>query len=532
MAHDHDNAPGASPSADAEAADGEPRAAPTLDEALARAADANGELSTAPRDESGRLRIVWYGSPAPRQVLEQRSLAVVSGDIAELIAGDAPSPPTRAAVLDAAGFDDLNQLRAAYHQLSCPVLMLAPAESAPAVLGWLRPADDLALSESPNQLLLHRLRQLDAQRSRALDALTGLPRRAQLDEALARLLPLCSEAHPLSLLLIDIDHFKRLNDTYGHAAGDQVIRELGAIVASTAPQAEELARYGGELFGVLINAGETRAYALAQALRQAIAAHRFPEEISVTASIGVASADVPLNPEALLQQAQEAVYAAKAAGRDRVVSFTGLERDAAARDEDVALASFENLTQVVAQRVAEMLTWRGRKLFERLRLQAENDALTGLHARRYLDRRLAHEVDVADAGGERLCAALFDLDHFGAVNKEHGWPSGDKVLKDLAQLLEQDVRQSDWLARYGGEEFSLVMPQTTLHEATKVVERLRETVEAHGFTSTSGEPIPLTVSAGVAALDTAAKETPTALLERLSSKLLEAKRGGRNRVAS
>ncbi len=515
--------------------------APTLDAALSRAADANGNHAPLPLPteregrggKSGRLRIAWYGSPLPRHVREQRNLAVVAGDLAALInRGVAPAPPARAAVLDAAGFDDHDRLRAAYHQLSCPVLVLAPAESAPAVLTWLRPADDLALSEAPKELLAHRLRQLDAQRSRALDALTGLPRRAQLDEAMRRLLPLCSEAHPVSLLLIDIDHFKRLNDAYGHLAGDQVIRELGAIVASTAPQAEELARYGGELFAVLLGDGERRACALAEALREAIAAHRFPEEIAVTASIGVASAEVPITSDSLLQQAQEAIYAAKASGRDRVASYSGLERDAAARDEDVALASFENLTQVVSQRVAEMLTWRGRKLFERLRLQAENDALTGLHARRYLDRRLAHEVEVSDASGERLCAALFDIDYFGAVNKEHGWPSGDKVLKELAQLLEGNVRHSDWLARYGGEEFCLVMPHTPLHEAQKVVERLRSAVEAFGFSSTSDEPIPLTVSAGVAALDAASGETPMALLERLSSKLLEAKRGGRNRVVS
>ena len=482
--------------------------------------------------DNGRLRVVWYGSPPPRHIVSQPALAVVLGDAAALVAGHSAvtTAPPRAAVLDAAGFEDLDRLRAAYHELSCPVLILAPAEAAATVLSWLRPADDLALSEAPVSLLLHRIRQLDAGRSRALDALTGLPRRDQLDEALARLLPVTSEAHPLALLLIDVDHFKRLNDIHGHVVGDQVIRELGAIVASSAPQAEEIARYGGELFGIVLGATETRARAVAETLRRDIASHAFPDKAEVTVSVGLASAEVPLAADALLQQAQESVYAAKAAGRDRVISYADLERNAAARDEDVALASFENLTQVVSERIAEMLTWRGRKLFERLRLQADNDALTGLHARRYLDRRLAHEIEVAIATKTPLSMALFDVDHFGAVNKEHGWPSGDKVLKDLAELLSDNIRESDWLARYGGEEFTLVMAQTPLAEARGVVERLRVAVDAFTFTTTSGEPIPLSVSAGIAALGLAAEETPAELFEKISAKLLEAKRGGRNHV--
>lgn len=479
------------------------------------------------------LRVAWYGSPPPRQLVDKPGMAVDAGDVAELTAGTGPllTTPPRVAVLDAAGFHDLETLRSSYHRLSCPVLVLAPAESAEGVLRWLRPADDVALSEAPVPLLLHRIRQVDCGRERALDSLTGLSRRQQLIDALDRLLPLASEAHPLALLFVDVDHFKRLNDRHGHLVGDQVLRELGAIVGAGTPQAEEVARYGGELFALVLSAGEERAHIVSERLRRAVAAHTFPEGTEVTVSVGISTTDVPMEREALLQQAQEAVYAAKAAGRDRVMSYRDHERSAAARDEDVALASFENLTRVVSQRIVEMLTWRGRKLFETLRDQAENDGLTGLHARRYLDRRLAHEVDVAGTGDMQLTIALLDLDFFGRVNKEHGWPSGDKVLRELATLLTKNVRGSDWLARYGGEEFCLVMPDTALPVAERVVERLRRSVEEFAFTATSDAPIPLTISAGVAELKNG-EESLADLLERVSERLLVAKNSGRNRVAA
>jgi diguanylate cyclase (GGDEF)-like protein len=78
--------------------------------------------------------------------------------------------------------------------------------------------------------------------------------------------------------------------------------------------------------------------------------------------------------------------------------------------------------------------------------------LTGLANRRYLDRRLPFEIQQARERGRPLSVGLLDVDHFGGANKDHGWPSGDKILDDTAARIRDALRASDWAARYGGEE--------------------------------------------------------------------------------
>ena len=163
-----------------------------------------------------------------------------------------------------------------------------------------------------------------------------------------------------------------------------------------------------------------------------------------------------------------------------------------------------------------------------IRDRAEIDALTGLYTRRYLDRRLAFEVQNQEE--EPLSVALLDIDHFGGVNKEHGWTTGDAVLAGVAAVLVGAVRETDWVARYGGEEFLVCLPGAGLSEAHTVLERIRLRVSRQSHESGEGAVLRVTVSAGV--IERREDETVTSLKERLSRKLLEAKRGGRNRVES
>ncbi|MBZ9749556.1 diguanylate cyclase [Deinococcus sp. HMF7604] len=158
------------------------------------------------------------------------------------------------------------------------------------------------------------------------DDLTGLMNRrawaGRLDEALrlgAR------HAHPTSILLIDVDHFKRVNDTYGHLAGDALLRLLGAALREQVRATDLAGRYGGEELAVLLpHTGPEGARILAERLREHIAALRLPwdgQEVRVTASIGVATdpgGPGSLSAPRLLSQTDEALYAAKGAGRNRV----------------------------------------------------------------------------------------------------------------------------------------------------------------------------------------------------------------------
>jgi diguanylate cyclase (GGDEF)-like protein/PAS domain S-box-containing protein len=157
------------------------------------------------------------------------------------------------------------------------------------------------------------------------DALTGLANRRQLDDMLAlELRRALREAQPLSVLLLDIDHFKTVNDLHGHQAGDAVLRDMGRLLAQFPQRAGDLAaRFGGEEFVlVLQGADAAQAGAVAERVRRAVAQAALGRFAAgdTTVSIGVASTVALAAPdaEALLGQADSALYAAKRAGRNRV----------------------------------------------------------------------------------------------------------------------------------------------------------------------------------------------------------------------
>jgi len=125
--------------------------------------------------------------------------------------------------------------------------------------------------------------------------------------------------HPLSLLLLDIDHFKRVNDTYGHSEGDKVLSEVAERVRSVIRISDSLTRWGGEEFIVLMpNTGLTSAAVLAERIREGIASHPFAGVGQVTASVGLAEYLPSASRDAWLERADQAMYKAKSEGRNRV----------------------------------------------------------------------------------------------------------------------------------------------------------------------------------------------------------------------
>lgn len=157
------------------------------------------------------------------------------------------------------------------------------------------------------------------------DALTGLQNRRKFEHSLDQeLLIVERRSTPLSLLVIDVDHFKQVNDTHGHAAGDQVLKAVALQLGSYARNIDMLARIGGEEFAVILpDTGADSALMIAQRMRAAIAnadwsAAALPG-MALTISLGAATLLPGEAAHSLLARADQAMYAAKSQGRNRVV---------------------------------------------------------------------------------------------------------------------------------------------------------------------------------------------------------------------
>jgi diguanylate cyclase (GGDEF)-like protein len=177
-----------------------------------------------------------------------------------------------------------------------------------------------------------------------------------------------------------------------------------------------------------------------------------------------------------------------------------------------------------------MLSNFGRNLVQKAQLAADQDKLTQVWNRRYFDRRFERELKLAQVHGTPLTIAVFDLDHFGRFNRQHGMPTGDAVLMAFAQLALSCTRATDWFARYGGEEFVLVV-RGSLDETVAVSERIRSSLEQAAIAQPSGLPVQCTVSVGVATLQPDIAHA-VQLVQRASKHLQMAKQQGRNRVVA
>jgi len=176
----------------------------------------------------------------------------------------------------------------------------------------------------------------------ATDALTGLPNRRAIDDHLKRLLAQAGRSlTPMSAILLDLDHFKQINDTYGHERGDEVLAALGAVMRSKLRGSDFAGRSGGEEFVVLLpDTDRAGAMRVAEHLRQAMHSLSLAGITrGVTASFGVATyPDDALDSETLLRLADRALYSAKQHGRDRVEA-TSSAGHGLARREDVETPS-------------------------------------------------------------------------------------------------------------------------------------------------------------------------------------------------
>jgi diguanylate cyclase (GGDEF)-like protein/PAS domain S-box-containing protein len=168
------------------------------------------------------------------------------------------------------------------------------------------------------------------------------------------------------------------------------------------------------------------------------------------------------------------------------------------------------------------------KLATQLSFEASHDPLTGLVNRRKFEEVLAEAVTFARRGGDAHTLAFLDLDRFKAINDRCGHAVGDRVLADIARVLQRSLRERDILARLGGDEFAVLLHGCTLANARRVLEKLRKAVDAYVIEH-NNERFSVGVSIGLAAIDQTAQD-PGASLAEADAACYAAKAAGRNLI--
>ncbi len=165
---------------------------------------------------------------------------------------------------------------------------------------------------------------------------------------------------------------------------------------------------------------------------------------------------------------------------------------------------------------------------ELLLKKAITDPLTKLYNRNYLFSYLEEMIPKSKEHGFPISLAVIDIDFFKRINDTYGHLIGDCVLKELSSILSHSFRANDCVARYGGEEFVVVMPFSTLHDACKKLEKVREQIKEHVFCRSENRSLKVTVSVGVTEYrDSMSIE---GFIKRADENLYEAKRSGRDKV--
>ena len=206
--------------------------------------------------------------------------------------------------------------------------------------------------------------------------------------------------------------------------------------------------------------------------------------------------------------------------KDRVGRLSERQQDAVWRElcreaEEILRPTLQLATQIasaydeIRQQSANLMTFT----------EVRTDPLTGVNNRRGLDDSLGSQLALMSRYHSVFSVAMLDIDHFKQINDQEGHLYGDRVLQELARLMNESIRETDIVARYGGEEFVIVMPQTELAGAAHFADRLRANI---------ADRLGITVSGGVA--EAVEQDDPESLIARADTALYNAKSAGRNRI--
>jgi diguanylate cyclase (GGDEF)-like protein len=199
----------------------------------------------------------------------------------------------------------------------------------------------------------------------------------------------------------------------------------------------------------------------------------------------------------------------------------------AAAEEDAFAERSTQIFEIISRQANIVIDYAC--LYEKTKKLSITDGLTQIYNHRYFQEQLRREFDRSQRKETPLSLIMLDIDHFKHFNDTFGHQQGDIVLKDLARLLQSQIRTCDLLARYGGEEFAIIMPEAEDKVCLVAAERLRKAVESHSIPGRDKE-LKVTISMGVATVPREDIPGPPDLINAADRALYGAKESGRNRV--
>ena len=164
-----------------------------------------------------------------------------------------------------------------------------------------------------------------------------------------------------------------------------------------------------------------------------------------------------------------------------------------------------------------------------LKTQSLTDDVTGQYNHRFLVSEIEKSLERAVRNKRDLSALMIDLDDFKQVNDRFGHLTGDRVLKELADIVNQSIRKVDTLGRYGGDEFLVILPEAAPEAAARVARRIQQNVSQHRF-NVGKKTLPITVSIGITTVPDIQKIDKTDFIESVDQAMFKAKKSGKNRI--
>jgi len=339
--------------------------------------------------------------------------------------------------------------------------------------------DKLAEAEKKIQLQAEELRN-HASEART-DALTQLANRRAFDAKLAELVKLHrTQGAVFSLMLFDVDHFKKFNDAHGHLAGDEVLRTVAGTLRKSTKSSDFACRHGGEEFallmpGVVLEQAKFATERVRQALEGAEVAFE-GQRLKVTASMGIAEFRPDEDPLQLVQRADAAIYAAKKAGRNKSFYHNGADCLPIASLGD---GKFDRQPTIAGQEPARPAEPRSSAAAQAALDEAADAPAT---PRQMPDRRqFADEVARRVAESHRLGSPLsvmhLQVKDYAALENAVGKQAGQLLLDSVAEFILSSIRDMDLLGKYDHDEFVVMLPGSTESEAKHIGRRIKSTLQ-------------------------------------------------------